>query len=102
VWRVVLAEVKVGVVNGVALGVLIGLVAWAWQGNLWLGLVVGVALALNTVIAVCVGGGVPLALKRMGRDPARAAGPILTTITDMCGFLLVLTLASLAIGKLAP
>jgi len=100
VWRVVLAEAKVGVINGIALGVLIGVVAWVWKGNVWLGLVVGGALALNTVVAVCIGGGVPLALKRLGRDPALASGPILTTITDMCGFFLVLTMASFALGRL--
>ena len=56
--------------------------------------VVGVALAMNTVIAVCIGGLVPLLLKKFKADPALASGPILTTITDMCGFFLVLTLAS--------
>jgi magnesium transporter len=100
IWRVVLAEAKVGLVNGAALGVLIGLVAWLWKGNLWLGLVVGTALALNTLVAVCIGGGIPLLLKRLGRDPALASGPILTTITDMCGFLLVLSMASAAVERL--
>ncbi len=99
--RVIAAEAKVGLINGVALGVLIGLVAWLWQGNAWLGGVVGVALALNTLLAVCIGGGVPLLLKRLGRDPALASGPILTTITDMCGFLLVLSMASAVLTKLA-
>ena len=99
--RVILAEAKLGLINGIALGVLIGLVAWAWKGNAWLGLVVGAALALNTVVAVCIGGGVPLLLKRLGRDPALASGPILTTITDMCGFLLVLTMAAGVLAKLS-
>jgi magnesium transporter len=99
--RVLRQELWVGLVNGLALGVLIALVAWAWKGNPWLGVVVGGALALNTVVAVCVGGGVPLALKRLGRDPALASGPILTTVTDMCGFLLVLTFASAMLGRLS-
>lgn len=98
--RVLLAEVKVGLVNGAALGLLIGLVAWAWKGNPWLGAVVGAALAVNTVVAVCIGGAVPLALRRAGRDPALASGPILTTVTDMCGFFLVLSLASAALEVL--
>ncbi len=92
VWR---KEVSVGVINGVALGLLIGLVAWAWKGNPWLGLVIGLALALNTVLAVSVGGVVPLFLKRLGQDPAVASGPLLTTITDMAGFFFVLSLAAL-------
>ena len=55
---------------------------------------VGSALAVNTLLAVSVGGAVPLILKRLGQDPAVAAGPLLTTVTDMCGFFFVLTLAS--------
>lgn len=93
--RVWLKEVSVGVINGAALGVLIGIVAWVWKGNPWLGLVIGLALALNTVIAVSIGGVVPLLLKRLGQDPAAASGPLLTTITDMAGFFLVLSLATL-------
>ncbi|MCE5972517.1 magnesium transporter [Sinirhodobacter sp. WL0062] len=93
--RVWLKELSVGVINGLALGVLIGLVAWFWKGNVWLGAVIGAALALNTVLAVSIGGVVPLLLKRLGQGPAAASGPLLTTITDMAGFFLVLSLASL-------
>ena len=52
VFRVWWQEVSVGLMNGLALGVLLGLVAFLWQGNALLGLVVGVALGLNTIIAV--------------------------------------------------
>jgi len=93
--RVWLKEASVGVINGIALGILIGLVAWVWKGNAWLGVVIGLALALNTILAVSIGGVVPLLLKRIGQDPAVASGPLLTTITDMAGFFLVLSLASL-------
>ncbi len=86
--------------DGVALGLLIGLVATLWDGNPWLGLVVGATLALNTLIAVSVGGTVPLVLKRFGVDPAVASGPILTTVTDICGFFLALSFASLLLVQL--
>ena len=92
VWR---KEVSVGLVNGILLGLLIGAVAWVWKGNPWLGLVIGLALAANSVIAVSIGGVVPLILKHLKQDPAAASGPLLTTITDMAGFFLVLSLASL-------
>ena len=98
--RVWLKEVGVGLINGIALGVLIALAAWLWKGNAYIGLVVGVALALNTVIAVSIGGTVPLILKRFNVDPAVASGPMLTTITDMCGFFLVLSLASVMLPLL--
>lgn len=91
VW---LKEVSIGLINGLVLGVLIGLVAWAWKGSPWLGAVIGAALMVNTVIAVSIGGVVPLLLKRLGQDPAVASGPLLTTITDMAGFFLVLSLAT--------
>lgn len=93
--RVFLKESSVGLINGIVLGLLIGTLAWIWKGNPVLGAVVGSALALNTTVAVCVGGLVPLLLKAFKQDPALASGPILTTVTDMCGFLLILGLASL-------
>jgi magnesium transporter len=92
--RVLFKEASVGVINGLLLGLLIGTVALLWKDNVYLGLVVGSALALNTVVAVCIGGSVPLVLKAFKADPALASGPILTTVTDMCGFFLVLTFAS--------
>jgi len=98
--RVFIKESSVGLINGACLGLLVGSLAWLWQSNLVLGLVVGFALALNTVIAVCVGGLVPLLLKACRQDPALASGPILTTVTDMCGFMLILGLASLCLPLL--
>ncbi|WP_413718066.1 magnesium transporter [Silicimonas sp. MF1-12-2] len=94
-FRVWLKEVSVGVINGLALGVLIGIVCFVWKGNPYLGVVIGLALAINTVIAVSIGGVVPLLLKRLNQDPAAASGPLLTTITDMAGFFLVLSLATM-------
>ena len=76
------------------------LASWLWKGNIYIGLVVGVALALNTMIAVSIGGTVPLILKHFRVDPAVASGPMLTTITDMCGFFLVLSLAAVMLPLL--
>jgi magnesium transporter len=98
VLRVLGKELIVGLLNGAALGFLLGLVAWVWRGNPTLGIVVGLALALNTVVAVSMGGVVPLVLKGFGVDPALASGPILTTVTDICGFFLALGFAALALS----
>ncbi len=98
VWR---KEAVVGLINGLALGALLGIAAWAWKGNSVLGLVVGAALALNTIVAVSIGGTVPLVLRRLNLDPAVASGPLLTTVTDMCGFFLLLSLASVVLPALA-
>jgi len=93
-------EVAVGLINGCALGGLIASVAWLWKGNPVLGLVVGAALCLNTVVAVSIGGLLPLTMRLLRMDPALASGPILTTITDMCGFFLVLSFAALLLNQL--
>lgn len=98
--RVWLKEVSLGMLNGLVLGMLIAMVAWLWQGNPFLGLVVGTAMALNTLVAVSIGGTVPLLLRRFNLDPALASGPTLTTITDMCGFFLILSFATILLSRL--
>ncbi len=98
--RVWFQEVSVGLINGTVLGLLIGLAAYLWQGNAYLGLVVGGALMINTVVAVSLGGVIPLFLKKMNVDPALASGPILTTVTDMFGFFLALTFAGMMLSHL--
>jgi magnesium transporter len=98
--RVLGKEAGIGLLNGLVLGVLLGGAAWLWQGNPYLGAVVGGALALNTFVAVAFGGLIPLALKRLKLDPALVSSPLLTTVTDMCGFFFVLSFASLMLDRL--
>ena len=98
--RVLTKESAIGLINGIVLGILLGGAALLWKGNPYLGLVVGVSLAANTLVAVSFGGLVPLILRGMRTDPALASGPLLTTITDMCGFFFVLSFASLLLPRL--
>jgi len=98
--RVFLKELGIGVINGFVLGLLVAVAGTIWQDNAWFGLVVGTALMLNTTVAVLIGGLVPLILKGFKMDPALASGPILTTITDMCGFFFVLFFASSLLERL--
>jgi magnesium transporter len=98
--RVFWKEAQVGILNGLVLGVVLGVVAVLWKGNPWLGLVVGGALAANTLFSVCLGGLVPLLLRRFRLDPALVSSPLLTTFTDMLGFFLVLGFATLLITHL--
>lgn len=100
-FRVFGKEVSVGMFNGCVLGLLLSCVTLLWQGNPYLGLVAGGALAINTTLAVTLGGLLPLFLQRLKVDPAIASGPILTTVTDMCGFFLVLSFASAALPYLS-
>ena len=94
-------EAKVGIINGLVLGLLLGGIAFFWKGNPWLGLVVGGALAANTLVSVILGGMLPLILKRFKLDPALVSSPLLTTVTDMCGFFFVLSFAAAILPKLA-
>lgn len=92
-------EVGVGLVNGLVLGALLGIGAYVASGEhgIVIGVVVAIATALNTLLAVVIGGLMPIILRRLKIDPAVASGPILTMVTDTCGFFLVLALASMLI-----
>ncbi|MDR7097979.1 magnesium transporter [Lysobacter niabensis] len=88
-------ELRVAAMNGVALGSVVALATWAWFREPMLALVIGIAMTLNLLFAASAGVLVPLTLKRMNLDPALAGGVILTTVTDVMGFLAFLGLATI-------
>ncbi|TZF83895.1 magnesium transporter [Pedobacter sp. BS3] len=93
-YRTVLKEVTVGVINGAANGFIVFLFALVYDHNLMLGIVIFLAMIGNLFIAGITGASIPLLLKRLGIDPAIASSIIITTFTDVFGFLLLLGLAS--------
>ena len=97
-WRLLTREALLGVLHGIWLGVLVAVIAIVWQNNLGLALVLGVAMLGNMIIAGTVGAGVPLFLRRVGVDPAVASAIVVTTFTDVFGFLLYLGIASAMIS----
>jgi magnesium transporter len=99
-WRAVRKEVVVGIVNGIALGALFATVAVLLEGNPWLGLVAGTALAVNVLVAGVVGGSLPFVIKRLGKDPAMMTGPFLTTVTDITGVSIYLGLSTLFLTRI--
>jgi magnesium transporter len=101
VFLVIRKELGIGLINGFILGVILGLVAFLWQQNIYLGIVIAIALATNTIVAVLLGGSIPLILKIFKVDPALASSPILTTITDMCGFFFALSFATIALSYIS-
>ncbi len=101
-FKVLRYEAIVGVLNGLALGVIIGLVAFLLKGIPMLGIVVALALWINTIVSAIVGGTLPLLLKWWKFDPASGSGPVLTTITDMLGFFILLSLATYWLPLLKP
>ena len=87
-------ELWVGLINSAVWAGVVGLVAGLWFGNLGLALVASAALAINLVCAALSGAGIPMLLKRLNIDPALAGGVILTTVTDVVGFLALLGLGA--------
>ena len=67
--------------------------AWVWYGNPYLGLVIGLGMLVNLVVAGLSGAAIPLIMKKIGIDPAQSSSIILTTVTDVLGFLAFLGFA---------
>lgn len=93
-YRTVMKEFTVGLINGGVSGIIVFLFAFLYDGNPLLGLVIFLAMTGNLMIAGLTGAGIPLLLKRVGIDPAIASSIIITTFTDVFGFLILLGLAS--------
>ncbi len=88
-------ESAVGVLNGALWAVVVGTVAWLWFGEIELGVVIAAAMVINLIIAALSGVAIPVLQNRMGIDPALAGYVVLTTVTDVVGFLSFLGLATL-------
>jgi magnesium transporter len=93
-WRIILKEAVTGLFQGAAVGLIAGLGVYLWKGNAAMGLVLGLALMGNILVAGIVGSMVPLVLKALRLDPALASSVLVTTVTDSVGFALFLGLAS--------
>ena len=88
-------ELGIGLLNGVLWAIVVAGVAAAWFADGWLGVVIGVAIVINLVVAAFSGAVIPLILRRMNIDPALAGGVVLTTVTDAVGFVAFLGLATI-------
>ena len=97
-WRVIMREMMVGVLNGVAFAVLTGVIAYAWFKVPGLGVVIGLAMICNMIAAAAAGILIPLAIERFRFDPAVASGVFVTTVTDVVGFFSFLGIATLWFG----
>ena len=86
-------EVKLGALNGIAIGLITAVIAWLWYGNPWFGMVIGLGMVINLIIAGFAGSSIPIFMKKIGIDPAQSSSIILTTVTDVMGFLAFLGLA---------
>jgi magnesium transporter len=95
VGRLILKEGALGAINGAVIGLVTAAAAWIWQGNPYLGLVIGLGMLVNLTVAGLSGASIPMLMKTMGLDPAQCSSIILTTVTDVMGFLSFLGFAVL-------
>ena len=85
--KIIIKETLIGGINGIIFAIIISLISIYWFDNLLLGLIIGLAMILNLLIAGFSGIVIPLVLDKLKIDPALASAVILTTITDVFGFL---------------
>ena len=93
-FRVIWKETIVGALNGAVFALIIGIVTFFWFKNIELALIIATAMIINLIVAGLFGAGIPIFLNRVGSDPAIASTVLLTTVTDVIGFLLFLGLAA--------
>lgn len=93
--HIIIREMLVGILTGLAIGLITAMVALLWQKNPMLGLVVAMALMINHTLASISGAGIPMLMKKLGFDPAQSATIFATTVTDIAGFFSLLGLAYL-------
>ncbi|MGB1799243.1 MAG: magnesium transporter [Gammaproteobacteria bacterium] len=91
----IIKELTVGILNGLLWACVVAGIVILWFDNPFLGLIIGLSMIINLVIAALAGASIPMLLKRYGIDPAIAGGVILTTVTDVVGFMTFLGLATI-------
>ena len=98
--RVSLKEVNVALINGLAVALTTSLGVYVWSSSTGLALVIGVSMVISMVAAGLSGATIPMLLAALGQDPAQSSSIILTTVTDVVGFLSFLGIATLLAGML--
>lgn len=98
--QVFLKELRVGLIMGIVCGLTVGLVAWGWHHNPYLGLVVGIAMSVAISVAATMGVLAPTFFKKIGVDPAIAATPFVQTANDISGILIYFATATMFIDLL--
>ncbi len=100
-FRVLMKELVIGFVNGIAIAVVTSIGVYLWSRNLGLAIVMFVAMIISMVAASAAGALIPIVLVKLKRDPATASSIILTTVTDVVGFFTFLGLATMLADMLA-
>ncbi len=96
----IIREMFIGLCIGILFGMLVTAATWGWQHNIELGVVVGIAMAINMTMATVIGTFTPFALKALKVDPAVASGPVIATTIDVVGLAVYFTLVSTFLIKI--
>lgn len=98
--KLILQEISTGLLVGASCGVVIILTVYIWKGNIFLGILVGIAILATLTVATLSGALIPLFMQRLNIDPAVASGPFITTLNDVTSVLIYFGMATAFIGLL--
>jgi magnesium transporter len=93
-FKVARKEIMVGLINGIAVALTTSIIVYFWTSSFGLAVVIGISMVISMVIAGFSGAVIPILLKALGQDPATSSSIVLTTVTDIFGFLSFLGLAT--------
>ncbi|WP_165820854.1 magnesium transporter [Pueribacillus theae] len=98
--KLIFREFRVSLIIGLTCGFLIFLIAFIWQGNLYLGFVVGSSLLMTLILGTLAGTIIPIILYKIKLDPAVASGPLITTVNDIFSLVVYFSIATMFLSKL--
>ena len=95
--KALLKELFVGAVMGILMGIGAGIITYIWKDSLLVAIVIFIAMFINSIVAVLAGYTIPLLMKKLGKDPAVSGGVLVTITTDIFGFFIFLSIASIGL-----
>ncbi|MCC7403697.1 MAG: magnesium transporter [Bdellovibrionales bacterium] len=101
-WRAIVRETYVGAILGMITGLSCAVLVYLWKGSIFVGVVIFIAMILNSLIAAAWGAVIPLILQRLDRDPALGSGVLVTMTTDILSFFSFLGIAALGLHLFGP
>ncbi len=98
--KLIVKEITTGLLVGASCGIVVTLLIFFWKGNLFLGLLVGIAILATLTVATLSGAIIPLIMEKLNIDPAVASGPFITTLNDLTSILIYFGMATAFMGLL--
>ncbi|MGM9930929.1 magnesium transporter [Pradoshia sp.] len=99
-WLLLLREAGTGLITGVTCGILVTILVFAWQDDLFLAILVGNSILVSLMVATLAGSLVPLVMNKLKIDPAVASGPFITTINDLISIVIYFGMATIFMSRL--